>query len=244
MGIGDDIRPKHRSHFYQPPAEDIPEDEEKAEEKLLKEDPSAKNNDADSFFESPRKNSTPPPSRKSSGIAKTLALLGLWLLVIFVLGFLVYKNYASIKNLVIGAKTPPDAGEEEKLQSYEGVIAQSQDYTATTGNAGETAATGTTANTQTETSAKATLKIKVLNGNGIRNSAATIRDILTNAGYSVEKIANASRYTYTKTYIYYKTGQESWATEIKSLFPNRVTEAVLSDAIVGNYDIVIVTGKS
>ena len=86
--------------------------------------------------------------------------------------------------------------------------------------------------------------MQVLNGNGISGSASSVRDQLVAAGFVVDKVANASRFTYTKTTIYFKTGKDAEAELVKSALTGHDVESFNNDAVVGDYDVIVVVGKT
>jgi hypothetical protein len=92
---------------------------------------------------------------------------------------------------------------------------------------------------------KSTITISVLNGSGVKNSAQTVANTLTSAGYNVAGTANARSFNYTKTFIYYKTGKLEQANLVQGSLSDRQTEVQLSNSVVGaKYDIVVVVGKN
>lgn len=90
---------------------------------------------------------------------------------------------------------------------------------------------------------KTNVVIEVLNGNGVTGSADKVKSLLVTTGYTVSKVTNAKKFTYPDTLIYYKTGQEIVATDIKATLVGYQTTLENSDTIVGTYDIVIIVGK-
>lgn len=113
--------------------------------------------------------------------------------------------------------------------------------TASTPTATPTPATPTPAPSIT---APAEVKIRVLNGNGISGSAASVKNTLTAAGYSIPSVSNAARFTYTKTMIYYNTGKKAEADAVAAVLSNRTTEVVLNASVAGTSDVIVVVGKS
>lgn len=89
-----------------------------------------------------------------------------------------------------------------------------------------------------------TLKVKVLNGNGISGSAATIKTKLEGAGYTIGTVTNASKFTYTKTVIYYNTNKKAEADALAAVLTERQTEVILNASVTNTFDIVVVVGKT
>ena len=128
-----------------------------------------------------------------------------------------------------------------------------QDYTNPTDSVTSTSSTATTtpaAITPTAASAplttdtnKSNLKIKVLNGNGISKSADAVKQVLAADGYNIDFLGNARTFSYTDTYIYYKTGKDGAAADIKTLLSTRTSVVKNDDTLCASYDIVVVVGK-
>lgn len=121
--------------------------------------------------------------------------------------------------------------------------------TPTTAPATTTTTTPTTTTTTapaatTPTYNKSTLKIEILNGNGIKKDGAATKTLLTNAGFVVAKTANAANFNYTTTYIYYKTGELAQATDVKTALTTKNGTLENNDKICGIYDIVIILGDN
>ncbi len=130
------------------------------------------------------------------------------------------------------------------------------DYTSSVDNSTSTSSTAiptttpaaTTAPATTPTAAttltdKSTLTIDLLNGNGVNNTAATYKSILSNAGYTVGAVGNANNYKYWSTYVYYKTGLAANAAAIKTVLNRKSVLIVNDDTICKKYDIVITIGS-
>jgi len=90
---------------------------------------------------------------------------------------------------------------------------------------------------------KSTIKLKVLNGNGISGSAAVLADILKTNGFVVESVTNASRFTYENTTIYFNTGKSAESELIKQSLTNYNVLSYENPSVTGNYDIIVVVGK-
>jgi hypothetical protein len=59
----------------------------------------------------------------------------------------------------------------------------------------------------------------------------------------VKNAANAKKFTYISTYVYYKSGKEAEANLVKDALPDREILLEQSDSLTTGYDIVIVVGK-
>lgn len=90
---------------------------------------------------------------------------------------------------------------------------------------------------------KSIIKIKVLNGNGITGSAAILQKVLTDNGFTIDSVSNASRFTYATTIIYYNTGKLAEAELAKATLTNYSVTTTENAQVAGIYDLVIVVGK-
>lgn len=255
MGISHDIRPKriyrpkhHQHNAYknirrEESVDDFKiadfidfEKKDKLEDDFFRQEP-AKQEVAES------KNNHPSPKQKIHKILTTKKLV--WFFGLTVISIVLYQNFNEIKSSLIKEPAAATADTAAKEENY---VSQNSDSAKETTASETTAAQNTASKAATETPAASTssiadLKIKVLNGNGISNSADSIRDTLVNAGYVIEKVANAKSFSYTKTYIYYKTGKEAEANNIKTVLSGRTCTLDNADSIVGSYDIIVVVGK-
>lgn len=172
-------------------------------------------------------------------------------LLLIVVAGLIYQYRGQIKKLISGDSTT-------STSNSDAVTIVPQDYTSgastpasSTDSSSSSAATSTPASTEAAAPAattptatdKTTLTIDLLNGNGIRNYASGIKKTLTEAGYTVTAIGNAKNFAYASTYIYYKTGFKTAATELKSVLSTRSITVENNDTICKTYDIVIIIGK-
>ncbi len=140
---------------------------------------------------------------------------------------------------------------QSSAEFYTGEVI-TQDYSSGK-DTGNDAAVNTTPNTnqtvpttqpaQDTTPDKSGIKIKVLNGNGITGSAQKVQNQLVQAGFTVGVVSNASRFSYTKTYIYHQTGKESEANLVAAALSNRSTIVTSSDSVAGSYHVVVVVGR-
>lgn len=256
MGISDDIVPKYRprqSHEYLNHLEhndshqedhdyDLPIiDEEKSDEPT-------KNAaaDTDDFFE--RKEIVPErPAKKTApkkNVKKVSSLIA-GLLLIALLGYLIVSNYQKIKSLLTKSSATPAASTETKSDQSSNFTSEikPQDYTATSSETTEQTNTAKTATTDSTAIDKKSFKIQILNGNGITSSASVIKKTLENAGFTIANTGNAKSFSYSQTYIYFKTGKDQGAELVKSALTGRSIVTENSDTIAKTYDIVIVVGK-
>ena len=170
------------------------------------------------------------------------------MLILILIGLLVWQNYSKISKL-IGFNKNADTSSETDLPSYD-LNSTGTDYTSqqnqNTSTTNPNADQSQTNSTQTSTPAidKTKITISVLNGNGISGSAGIVKNQLVAAGFVVDKVANAYKFNYQNTIIYFKTGKEAEAELIKTTLSDRQCETNNNDAVAGNYDIVIVVGKN
>jgi cytoskeletal protein RodZ len=177
----------------------------------------------------------------------------LWIVFFVLLAILAYQNQDAIKELIKFNKkveeiavvnpvktetTTPTTEDTTPAETTEATTpAETTTPTTTT-----TPAT-TTPSTTTATLDKAAVKLEVLNGNGIRYSASSVVTTLTKAGFKVSRTANAKKFSYATTIIYFKTGQEEAAKAVAAALSTRQVSTELDDAVAGTYDVVVVVGK-
>ena len=90
---------------------------------------------------------------------------------------------------------------------------------------------------------KSSIKLKVLNGNGIKGDAASVTTQLKNAGFTVSSTTNAKSFSYATSIIYYKTGKDQEAALVKESITGRSITLEQNDSATGTMDIVVVVGK-
>lgn len=170
------------------------------------------------------------------------------LLIIILVALLVWQNYSKILE-VVGLNKLLNTSNESELESYDSNL-QGTDYTSQSSLSADTSSTNANQNQASiaETPAtsidKSKITIKILNGNGISGSAGAVKDQLVQAGFIVDKVANAYNFKYENSIVYFNTGMNVEAELIKTTLSDRQCEVVNDDSVVGNYDIVIVVGKS
>jgi hypothetical protein len=107
----------------------------------------------------------------------------------------------------------------------------------------ETPAT-TTEEEPASTIDKSTILIKVLNGNGISGSAATLQKVLVDNGFSIDSVTNASNFNYETTTIYYNTGKSPQAELIKNALSAYTVTMFENPQVAGKFDVIVVVGKT
>ena len=243
---------KSRAHKALPAKDEI--HEKQTSEDLLEDEPPVDRKDSfKSFAEYHREQ-----PRKSHLLTVIIVLFVVLLAVLLVL-----QNYDQIKKLFGKGSSSGSTSQTQSNPSVEVISNQDKDSdttpattatTSTSNSSTETTAsssTATTTPTATSTAtpaaavrAPSTLKMKVLNGNGITGSAASVKDTLVAAGYVIPGVSNASKFTYTVTEIYYNTGLKAEADAVATVLSSRKTEVVENATVTGSYDIVVVVGKS
>lgn len=263
MGISDDIKPKKspqkteddaKDHIKDPNEVIIHHKEPEIDYPYLR-DPELDQREED-FFESdspkenlPDKTETEqdiqnrPEKKHGNPMTKWVVLL-----ILILIALLVWQNYSKIAEIT-GLSKLLNSSSESNLESYNSDL-QGTDYTSQADSNTNTANSNADQNqtSATETPAvtidKSIITIEILNGNGISGSAGTVKDLLVQAGFTVDKVANANSFKYEKTIIYFKTGKNAEAELIKNSLSSRQCEISNDDSIVGNYDIVVVVGKT
>lgn len=166
------------------------------------------------------------------------------LLVLILIALLAWQNWDKISSL-IGLNNQNSAKEDANLEEYNSSVSGTDYTTGSTPTDTSGASTSPEATqSQTPTIDKSQITIQILNGNGITGSAASVKNTLVSAGFTVDSVLNAYKFTYQTSIIYYKTGQSAEADAIKQALPNRQLELINDDEIAGNYDIVVVVGKT
>lgn len=109
----------------------------------------------------------------------------------------------------------------------------------------ETPATNETTSTEID---KKSIRMRVLNGNGITGDAAKIQKQLETAGFTVQAVGNAKRQDYPTTQVYYLAGQKSQAElvneTLKTAGRSTTLEEASADLVGVDTDVLIVTGKT
>ncbi len=254
--------PIDRTGIHKPVYEDIFHDHHNPFEHLDDDSDSLeheKEKDFQSFFADKSKQ-TPTPHKKSHWF--------IYIIIVLVVGFfalLAYQNYDTIlKKLGISDNT--QSTNSSNSSSDKGVeIINGQDYTDSTNDANSNANNAADANAQasadtnttpaastttpattpqTTTIERSTISLRVLNGNGISGSAASVKDKLVAAGYTVGKVTNASKFTYVNTTLYYNTGKEAAAKQIAADLSDRTTSLFENPQVTGSNDVIVVVGKN
>lgn len=177
------------------------------------------------------------------------------LFVLLLTALLILQNFDQIKEL-IGIKSevsttdkPISNGVEvignEDIKPADSASESSSQPAASTPTTTTPAATPPAATAPAATTPAASvsdLKVKVLNGNGIAGSAASVKSKLEAAGYTVSTLTNASRFTYTKTIIYFNANKQTEATALAAVLSDRQTETILNASVAGTFDLVVVVG--
>lgn len=260
MGIGNDIKPKkvyrykatqhHETYSHRnTPSKEQHEFKPKSSS-MEERDPDKVEEIEDDFFHD--YNKSVPKKEKEERPADGFLFQNLsaknitWLLVLALIVIVVYQNFDSIKGLVIkdnGAVSNTNNDEYyEGVTNTNSIVANAN----TNANSNVNANTNANANTNTataETAAKAAIKLRALNGNGVAGSADAVAATLKTAGFAPAKSGNANKFTYASSIIYYKTGEEDSANLVKAALPNLATTLTPSDSITGIYDVLVVVGK-
>ena len=251
MGISDDIKPKKSYRYSSRKEKDdfVDDDTDNKEEAGVEEEPKNKDELENDFFadsknkhrESPRLEAEPKEHHRSP-VGKIILILMVLALVVVI----IYQNFDLIKNLA-GDKFNIFSNNQNSATTISNLNANDNVNSNSNANSNQNLNTNqSNANLNTNTAPvidKTAVVIEVLNGNGITGSADKVKSLLATAGYTVAKVTNAKKFTYPDTLIYYKTGQEAVATDIKATLVGYQTTTENSDTVVGSYDIVVIVGK-
>lgn len=262
MGISDDIRPK-KAKTKEPKTEkkvgkelapgdgeavlikhneghdfvesDIEEqlEKQKADEEARKnrQEKTAHDDLSDYFYRTPERR-----EKKSSAGKWIIAFL-----IIALVGIIIWQNLDTIKSYFGIEASEQDSSDPPDLYSNFSVTDTPADTSA---DASATLQQAAPAEAAAEAPAKSTYTISVLNGNGVKGTAASVAATITAAGYQVSNTGNALKFSYTSTIIYYKTGKVAAASDIKNILASRICELSEDNSVTGNYDIVVVVGKN
>lgn len=220
----DDFFDDHKSRYLrQEPEENVEEPENEPEDELK-----AKYDEED--YHQPKKHGNP--------MTKWVVLL-----ILVLIALLVWQNWSKISKAIgWGDNTTSN---DASLPNYNSST-KGTDYTSSSTGTDTSTSTSTPSTSPATTPSidKSKITIQILNGNGVKGSAAAVKTQLVNAGFTVDSVKNALKFSYPSSIIYYKTGKSAEADLVKSTLADRQSELTNDDKIVGNYDIVIVVGKT
>lgn len=87
------------------------------------------------------------------------------------------------------------------------------------------------------------LSLQVLNGNGVRGDANKAREVLENAGFKVDAVANAQSFAYTKTQLQIKKSKEGYLEELKNALQDKYNLEITADLTEDYpYDGILIVG--
>ena len=252
MGIGDDIRPKTFKR--------VTKHSSKSTAKISKEKDKITNdlfsrpNDDDFFVNTPiekngkiHKDTTivdetvvNHPDNQSYRWLYTLIII---IVILILAGLVAWQNLDLIKSFINGSY------KKQNDQNLSEIISSTNDSLKKydTADQNQTAQSDTSQQSATAAPAidKSAIKISVLNGSGVKNSAKTVADQLTSAGFTISYTGNASNFNYQQTFIYFKTGNDVQANLVKDVLTGRTVQTKENNSVVGTkYDIVVVVGKT
>lgn len=241
MGIADDIRPKKFRRVSSREEKNIATKtsvKKEIDHKLFSE----KNND-DFFADTPIANKTASKVKVEPKAEKKKKTLGwfYWLLffiIIVLVGFvLVWQNFDIVKSYFDGSyKKENDKNLNDILESSSN---SNENYS---GEA--TTTTPAPAVTTAPAIDKTQIMVSVLNGSGVKNSAATATALLTAAGFNATNSGNAKSFNYASTIVCFKTGKSAEAELVKAALTGYSATTSENNSVVGaNFDIVVIVGK-
>lgn len=243
MGISDDIVSKQTKQTHAPVFGSEIKEETKTQETKI-----------DEFFNSNKEPDTMEEKEEKVQSSWTQRLPKIFLAVAFLclIAFFGYKNYQSYitpanTNTSTTSSTLPTLNSTETTTPATTTTPTADTSTtpATETPAATPPASTTTPTTPSAPAAinKSTIKLEVLNGNGINGSAAAVKASLEKLGFSVSKLTNARNFNYAESIIYYKTGKQAEAELVKDALTGRTVTIQNSDSVAGSYDVVLVVGK-
>lgn len=249
MGISDDIKPKKSYRYSSRKEKDDfvgDDNDENEDSEPEQEEPKTKEELENDFFEHSSHRRPAPHLEAEPKEPRPIGKVILILMVVALVVVIIFQNFDLIKNLV-GDKFNIFSNNQNSATTESNLNLNDNSNDNLNANSNQNLNTNSSnANLNTNTAPvidKAGVVIQVLNGNGVTGSADKVKSLLISSGYTVSKIANARKFTYPDTLIYYKTGQEAVATDIKATLTGYQTTIENSDTIVGSYDIIVVVGK-
>lgn len=88
----------------------------------------------------------------------------------------------------------------------------------------------------------ASLTVRVLNGNGVPGAAQKAADVLAAANIPVASTANAKKFSYSATMVYYPTGKKDEATLVANALSASYSTQLEENAVADGYDALVVVG--
>ncbi len=253
MSIADDIRPKKFKRISKHSSRvsvKVAKERDEIEDKLFSRP------DTDGFFANTpiEKNGKTKKGNRipakievdrstSSHNYRWLYTLTIIIVILILAGLVAWQNLDTIKSFVNGSY------KKKNDQSLNEIISSTNDSLKKYDTSGQKATDQSTTDQQNIKTIpaidKSVIKISVLNGSGVKNSAKAVADTLTAAGFTVTGTGNARSFSYQTTYIYYKSGKDVEANLVKSAISDKTTEIKESNTVVGSTnDIVVVVGKT
>jgi len=204
-----------------------------------------------------------PPKKKSKSFSYLIKYsIGLTLLVVLVyfsLGYIntAIDNWLNLKPIATEAK--PKTKAPSTAISSDNRVAETLGTEAEITPEAETPPVTQTQTTQTPEPAptqeqpvetkpveidKSTIKIRVLNGNGIWKAAQIARDLLIKDGFKVLSTGNASNRKYESTIVYFHSGKTAEADLVlKSLESKYQVTKEENNSLTKDCDVLVVIGK-
>lgn len=249
MGIGDDIRPKSFKRLSNDSSKPAKKAEKKKQE--ITHDLFTRPDDEDFFANTPiEKNgkshkdySHDSQPEKSANHHRAnfhwVYTLIITLVILTLAGLVAWQNLDLIKSLINGSY------KKQNDQNLSDIISSTNDSVKNYDTAGQAPTNQPVQSTTAPTIDKSAIKMEVLNGSGVKNSAQAVSDQLTAAGFTILYTGNANKFTYQTSIVYFKTGKDAEANLVKESLTGRVVETEESNIVVGSkYDVVVVVGKT
>jgi len=192
--------------------------------------------DHDNFFNTPSE-----PERTDPFIFYlVLGLCSVILLVVLSLWLIFFKNKSAdsvdtntittnqaVENSTIGNITATSETKPESSDSVSPEVTTTPDLTPPT---------------TTSTLDKASVKVRVVNGNGRSGEATTMKQLLSDDGFTNISAGNASS-RYASTVIYYQSGQLEAAEAVDAIVSTKYeTELVENNSVAKSYQVVVALG--
>lgn len=90
---------------------------------------------------------------------------------------------------------------------------------------------------------KAALKIRVLNGGGVSGAGDAAKKVIEAAGFKVDSVGNAKKFSYETSYVYYPKDKKAEAELLSEAIKDKYSITTEENEVAAGYDALVVIGK-
>lgn len=90
---------------------------------------------------------------------------------------------------------------------------------------------------------KAALKIRVLNGGGVSGAGDAAKKVIEAAGFKVDSVGNAKKFSYETSYVYYPKDKKAEAELLSESIKDKYSITTEENEVAAGYDALVVIGK-